>query len=61
MVEDKAVNVDFSISKNSRAWNGPSASVSLYRTAISGFFVVANKFLNNKIKLTVIHFYKNMY
>ena len=45
MVENKAVNVDFSISKNSRAWNGPSASVSLYRTAISGFFVVTDKIL----------------
>ena len=45
MVEAKVVNIDFSIEKNSKALKGPSASVSLYRIAISGFFVVTDMFL----------------
>ena len=45
MIEVKVVSVDISISKNSRAWKGPSASVSMHRTSISGFFVVTDKIL----------------
>ena len=50
IVEVKLVNVDFSISKNPRAWKGPSASVSLYTTSIAGFLVVTDRFLK-KFKL----------
>ena len=53
MVEIKLVNVDFSISKNSKAWKGPSASVLMYRISISGFFVVTDKFLKRVNKMAL--------